>query len=66
MDSVPKFMKKAAPRVAEEAVEATLKGKKVCVPTKTFKIIVFLLKVIPHFFFSMVSAVLAPGRYEKK
>ena len=66
MDSVPKFMKKAAPRVAEEAVAATLKGKKVCVPTKTFKIIAFLLKVIPHSFFSMVSAVLAPGRYEKK
>jgi hypothetical protein len=52
--------------VAEEAVAATLKGRKVYVPTKTFKIIVFLLKVIPHSFFSMVSAVLAPGRYEKK
>ena len=66
MDNVPKFMKKAAVRVAEEAVRATLKGKQVCVPTKTFKVIVFLLKIVPHYFFSLVSGVLAPGRYEKK
>jgi short-subunit dehydrogenase len=66
MDNVPKFMKKEAAQVAEEAVQATLKGKQVCVPTKTFKVIVFLLKIIPHSFFSLVSAVLAPGRYEKK
>ena len=41
MDRVPSFMKKEASRVAKEAVEATLKGKKLCVPSKTFKLIVF-------------------------
>lgn len=66
MDRVPSFLKKEAHRVAEEAVEATLKGKKVSVPTKTFKIIVFLLKVLPHSLFPLFSKRLAPGRYEKK
>ena len=66
MDSVPSFMKKSARRVAEEAVEATLKGKKVCVPTKTFKLIVFLLKLLPHSLFPLFSKRLAPGRYDKK
>jgi uncharacterized protein len=66
MDSVPSFMKKSALRVAEEAVEATLKGKKVCVPTKTFKLIVFLLKLLPHSLFPLFSKRLAPGRYDKK
>ncbi len=65
MDSVPSFMKKEAKQVAEEAVKATLKGKKICVPTITFKVIVFLLKIIPHGLFSLVSAFLAPGRYQK-
>ena len=66
MDNVPGFMKKDAPRVAEEAVQATLKGNHVYVPTKTFKVIVLLLKIIPHSFFSLVSSVLAPGRYDSK
>jgi len=66
MDRVPRFMKKSAQRVAEEAVEATLNGKKVCVPTKTFKLIVFLLKILPHSLFPLFSKKLAPGRYDKK
>jgi DNA/RNA endonuclease G (NUC1) len=41
-----------------------LKGKKVSVPTKTWKIIVFLLKVIPNSVFSLISGLLAPGRYD--
>ena len=44
MDSVPSFLKKSAKRIAKEGVDAMLKGKKVSVPTKTWKIIVFLLK----------------------
>lgn len=64
MDRVPSFMKKSASRVAKVAVEATLKGKKVSVPTKTFKLIVFLLKVLPHALFSLFSKSLAPGRYK--
>ena len=66
MDRVPSFMKKTAYSVAEEAVIATLKGKKVCIPSKTFKLIVFLLKIVPHSLFPFFSKRLAPGRYDKK
>ena len=65
MDSVPGFLKKSAKRIAEEGVDAMLKGKKVSVPTKTCKIIVFLLKVIPNSVFSLISGLLAPGRYNE-
>ena len=41
MDRVPSFMKKTPHSVAKEAVNATLRGKKVCIPGKTFKLIVF-------------------------
>ena len=64
MDSVPSFMKKPANRIAKEAVDDTLKGKRVCVPTKTYKVIVFLLKLLPHSLFPLFSKKLAPGRYE--
>ena len=64
MDSVPSFLKKSAKRIAQEGVDAMLKGKKVSVPTKTWKIIVFLLKIIPHSVFGLVSGLLAPGRYD--
>ena len=64
MDSVPSFLKKSAKRIAQEGVDAMLKGKKVSVPTKTWKIIVFLLKIIPHYVFSLVSGLLSPGRYD--
>jgi short-subunit dehydrogenase len=64
MDSVPGFLKKSAKRIAEEGVEAMLKGKKISVPTKTWKVIVFLLKIIPHDVFRLVSGFLAPGRYD--
>ena len=65
MDSVPSFLKKSAKRIAEEGVEAMMRGKKVSVPTKTWKIIVFLLKIIPHSVFRLVSGLLAPGRYNE-
>ena len=64
MDSVPGFLKKSAKRIAQEGVDAMFKGKKVSVPTKTWKVIVFLLKIIPHSVFSLVSGLLAPGRYD--
>ena len=64
MDNVPSFLKKSAKRIAKEGVDAMLKGKKVSVPTKTWKIIVFLLKIIPHSVFGLVSGLLAPGRYD--
>ena len=65
MDSVPSFLKKSANRIAKEGVDAMLKGKKLSVPTKTWKIIVFLLKIIPHSIFRLVSGLLAPGRYDE-
>ena len=58
------FLKKSAKRIAKEGLDAMLKGKKVSVPTKTWKIIVFLLKIIPHSVFGLVSGLLAPGRYD--
>ena len=64
MDSVPGFLKKSAKRIAQEGVDAMFKGKKVSVPTKTWKAIVFLLKIIPHSVFRLVSGLLAPGRYD--
>ena len=64
MDSVPRFLKKSAKRIAEEGVEGMMKGKKIVVPTKTWKIIVFLLKIIPFSVFSLISRILAPGRYK--
>ena len=65
MDRVPSFMKKTAYSVAKQAVNATLRGKRVCVPSKTFKLIVFLLKILPHSLFPFFSKRLAPGRYNK-
>ena len=65
MDRVPNFMKKNAKRIAEEAVEATLKGNKICIPTKTWKIITFLIRVLPTAVFSALSKTMAPGRYKK-
>ena len=64
MDSVPKFLKKSAKRIAFEGVEAMIKGKKVIVPTKTWKLIVFILKIVPNWLFSLLSGILAPGRYK--
>ena len=65
MDRVPKFLKKDAKTIAEQAVDATLKGKKVCVPTITWKIVVFLIKILPNSIFSIASKAMAPGRYDK-
>tara|TARA_B100000989_G_scaffold25361_1_gene16388 strand:+ start:8756 stop:9550 length:795 start_codon:yes stop_codon:yes gene_type:complete len=64
MDGVPKFLKKSAKRIAVEGVEAMIKGKKVSVPTKTWKLIVLILKFIPNWIFSLLSGILAPGRYK--
>lgn len=64
MNRVPRFLKKSASRIAEEGVTGMLKGKKIIVPTKTWKIIVFLIKIVPHFIFDFLSNVLAPGRYD--
>ena len=64
MDSVPKFLKKSASRIAEEGVIGMLKGKRIVIPTKTWKIIVFLINIVPHFIFDFLSKILAPGRYD--
>jgi short-subunit dehydrogenase len=64
MDSVPSFLKKSACRVAKEGVEGMMAKKRVVVPTKTWKIIVFLLKLVPKKVFDLLSSILAPGRYE--
>ena len=64
MDRVPKFLKKSAKRIAIEGVDGMLKGKKIVVPTKTWKVIVFLLKIVPKSVFDFLSSIMAPGRYD--
>jgi short-subunit dehydrogenase len=64
MDRVPKFLKKSAKRIAVEGVDGMLKGKKIVVPTKTWKVIVFLLKIVPKSVFDFLSLIIAPGRYD--
>ena len=65
MDRVPKFLKKSAKRIAIEGVNAMLKGKAICVPTKTWKIIAFLINSAPHSVFKILSSFIAPGRFKK-
>ena len=65
MDRVPKFMVFSAERVAKEAVKATLAGKSICVPTKTYKFLVFMLKNIPQPVLRLIGTALAPGRYDR-
>ena len=65
MDRVPKFMVFSAERIANEGVDAMYAGKSYCVPTKTYKTLVFLLKNIPQSVFNLLGKSLAPGRYDK-
>ena len=66
MDDVPAFMKFSSEQIAKEGVEAMFKGKPLCVPTKTYKFLVFLLRATPNWFIRLLENTLAPGRYEKK
>jgi short-subunit dehydrogenase len=65
MDKVPAFMKLEAKDVAAEAVEATLNSKSYCVPSKRYKVLVFLIKYAP-FLIKLLSNTLSGGRYAKK
>ena len=66
MDRVPSFMKLSATRVASEGVAATLSGKPLCIPSKTYKTLVFILKYVPESILTLLGKGLAPGRYDKK
>ncbi|MBT5217412.1 MAG: SDR family NAD(P)-dependent oxidoreductase [Gammaproteobacteria bacterium] len=66
MDKVPAFMKFSARQIADEAVEATLNGKPLCVPTKTYRFLVFLLRILPSSALKLLESNLAPGRYDQK
>lgn len=65
MDRVPSFLKFSAERIAKEGVEAMFAGKPICVPTMTYKILVFMLKNFPASILSLFGRKLAPGRYDK-
>tara|TARA_B100000575_G_C23141496_1_gene664408 strand:+ start:3378 stop:4178 length:801 start_codon:yes stop_codon:yes gene_type:complete len=65
MDRVPNFMVFSAERIAREAVEATLSGKSLCIPTKTYKFLVFMLRNIPQPIMRILASLLAPGRYNR-
>ena len=64
MDRVPGFLKFSAERIAKEGVEAMFAGKPICVPTMTYKFLVFMLKTSLHLY-SLFGRKLAPGRYDK-
>ena len=66
MDKVPSFMKLNAQDVAEEAVNDTLAGKAISIPSKRYKLIIFLLKCLPRPIMSFASNYLTGGRYQKK
>ena len=66
MDRVPRFMVFSAERIANEGVDAMYAVKRLCVPTKTYKFLVFLLKNIPQSVFNLLGKSLAPGRYDRK
>ena len=66
MDRVPRFLVFSAKRIADEAVDATLSGKSLCVPTFTYKALVFTLKYLPQWFINALGKLLAPGRYDKQ
>ena len=55
----------AMERIAKEGVEAMFAGKPICVPTMTYKILVFMLKNFPASILSLFGRKLAPGRYDK-
>ncbi|NCW58980.1 MAG: SDR family NAD(P)-dependent oxidoreductase [Proteobacteria bacterium] len=65
MDRVPSFLKFSAKRIAQEGVDAMLSGKQICVPTKTYKTLVFLLKILPMSALSKLGSKIAPGRYDQ-
>ena len=65
MDRVPGFMVFPAARIAQEGIEGTLAGKSLCVPTKTYKFLVFMLKNIPQSILRLIGTALAPGRYDR-
>ncbi len=64
MDKVPGFMKLDAKRVAEEGVIAMLKGKRLSVPSKRYKLIIFLMSHA-SFLINFFSNALTGGRYKK-
>ena len=66
MDRVPRFLVFSAKRIADEAVEATLAGKSLCVPTFTYKFLVFTLQYLPRGIINALGKLLAPGRYDKQ
>jgi len=65
MDKVPKFLVKSAKRVSKEGVDGMFNRKRIVVPTKTWKIIAFLMKTLPYSFFLILSSIIAPGRFNK-
>ena len=65
MDRVPIFMVFPASRIANEGVEAMFAGKRIFIPTKTYRTLVFLTSNLPQSLLRFISKLLAPGRYDR-
>ena len=64
MDKVPAFMKLTAERVAREGLDAMFAGKRLSIPSKRYKVLVFLMTYF-SFLINIFSNALTGGRYEK-
>jgi len=66
MDKVPSFMKLSVEDVAQTAVNDTLAGKDISIPSKRYKLIIFFLRYLPPSIISFISNFLTGGRYKRK
>ena len=65
MDKVPAFMKLTAERVAREGLDAMFAGKRISIPSKRYKVLVFLMTHL-SFLINIFSNALTGGRYKKQ
>ena len=65
MDKVPAFMKLNAERVAREGLDAMFAGKRLSIPSKRYKVLVFLMTHL-SFLINIFSNSLTGGRYKKQ
>lgn len=65
MDKVPAFMKLTAERVAKEGLDAMFAGKRLSIPSKRYKVLVFLMTHFP-FLINIFSNSLTGGRYDQQ
>tara|TARA_E500000081_G_scaffold38852_1_gene42377 strand:- start:1464 stop:2279 length:816 start_codon:yes stop_codon:yes gene_type:complete len=64
MDKVPSFMKMSADAVAEAGINGLLNKKEIVIPGTIYKVLVFILGLMPHSVIKFIGNKLAGGRFE--